>query len=451
MRTLIIILLFISLPVFGTRYYVSTSGLNSNSGLDSLHSWSTLLYAENHSNPGDVIALKRGNTWSLTSALAIKHSGTTWDGSLWGTGANAVIKSSANRSGNNMAIVNIIGCSFVTFQNITVDGNNTQVFGLVIGGHTGYSGNVQNNENHISILNCSILNCGNGSGYTIAFLCQTFNTDISDITIKSCTLDGSDDEQLSFYGGKSSDNATPKECKNVYIGYNTLTNWGRRGQSTGYGLQINNKITNVIIEYNTLTTGKQGHGNGIHIESNETVPGFFPSIVVIKNNKVNITESNKFCLFIQGGQAKTIDVTFNTFIQGNSLIDTDGGGVWIVASDWTNAKLNFFNNHIKSLSGRTFQNDCTVPGAVILMANTLINTGSLDYTSFDLITAPGLIHGSNTFIRTENFTKVKEKSYLQSQSQVLAWESTAKFVEPVPVNDTIYLKIIGKKVIIINN
>jgi hypothetical protein len=62
----------------------------------------------------------------LLTSLGIHHGGSagnpiTWDGGLWGTGANAIIGLSGNA---NMAIVNIYGCKYVTFQNITVDGFN---------------------------------------------------------------------------------------------------------------------------------------------------------------------------------------------------------------------------------------------------------------------------------------------------------------------------------------
>ena len=57
-------------------------------------------YAEAHATAaGDIIALKKGDVWSSTKAVAIKHSGSAgnpiiWDGSLWGTGDNAIIISS---------------------------------------------------------------------------------------------------------------------------------------------------------------------------------------------------------------------------------------------------------------------------------------------------------------------------------------------------------------------
>lgn len=255
-----------------------------------------------------------------------------WDGSLWGTGENAVIRSSDDRVPGNDAVVNIIGTSHVTFRNITVDGNDTRTFGLVIGGHTGFSSKIQGNESHIVVDGCSILNCGDGGDYRLGFLVQTWSTDISDITIENSTLDGSDDEQLSFYPGKTQDGSSAMEIRNILIRNNTLTNWGRRGESTGYGMQINNKCTNVVIEHNTLTQGPSGRGNALHIESNEQVTGYIPTGVVVRYNRMTVTRSNDWCVFIQQGQAKLADFYYNVFTQGNNPTDTDGGAVWVVIS-----------------------------------------------------------------------------------------------------------------------
>ena len=132
MKKILIPLFFLfSSLLQATTYYVSISGSDSNNGLTTTTPWLTLQYAESHATaPGDIIALKRGDVWSSLTALAIKHSGSsanpiTWDGSLWGSGAIASIRSSGTRSDGNNSVVNIIACSYVTFKNITVDGNNT--------------------------------------------------------------------------------------------------------------------------------------------------------------------------------------------------------------------------------------------------------------------------------------------------------------------------------------
>lgn len=444
-KTLIILFLAISSVVSATTYYVSTSGNNANNGLTTTTPWQTIQYAELHAvNPGDIIALKRGDVWLTNIALGIHHGGTTgnpitWDGAIWGSGANAVIRSSSNRTAPNLSIVNIIGCSYVKFQNITVDGNNTYTFGIVIGGTDNMysSGGKQNAEKSIIVQNSSVLNIGNGLSYAIGLLCQTWSNDISDITIKGNNFNGADDEQLAFYGGKTADGGTPAQTKNVYIGYNTMTNWGRRAKTTGYGLQINNKITDVIIENNNLTTGPSGHGNALHIESNEAVAGAFPERVAIRYNKISATVDNTYCIYITQGQAKTVDVYYNMLY--NSTKTTGGGGIWIVGSttpSWTGAKLNFYNNTIYTLSGRSFTNDCAVPGVVTIKNNLFYNTGNDDYGMMCLVNnvAGAAIHSDNLYYRSAsvNFTKIKDGgAYKQTPAQVLAWETSAIANDPL--------------------
>jgi uncharacterized repeat protein (TIGR02059 family) len=436
-KILVIFLLSISSLSFAHTYYVSITGNNANDGLTTTTPWQTIQYAELHAiAAGDIIALKRGDTWSTNLALGIHHGGISgnpviWDGSLWGSGSNAIIQSSANRTGSNISIVNIIGCSYLTFRNITINGNNTYAFGLVIGGTDNmYSpGGVQNAEKGITVQNCSILNIGNGINYAIGLLCQTWHNGISDITLMGNTFDGADDEQLSFYGGKSSDGGTPAECKNVYIGFNNLTNWGKRGQSTGYGLQLNNKITNVIVENNTLTTGIYGHGHGMQIESNETLAGWFPTGVIIRYNKISSTPDNAYCIYMAQGQAKTVDVYSNLLL--SSTKTSNGGGIWVGASaspKWDNAKLNFYNNTIYSLGGRSFTNDCDVAGVVTLKNNLFYNAGNDDYGMMCLVnnTAGSATHSNNLYYRSvnPNYTKVKDgATYAQTSVQVLSWEA----------------------------
>ena len=439
-KIIIIIAMFLTISsmVSATTYYVSTSGNNANNGTSTATPWQTVQYAESKAiNAGDIIALKKGDVWLTNIALGIHHGGTsgnpiTWDGALWGSGANAIIRSSANRTGSNLSVVNITGCSYVNFRNITVDGNNTYTFGIVIGGTDNmYStGGKQNAEKKITVENCAVLNIGNGATYALGLLCQTWNNDISDITIKGNTFDGADDEQLAFYGGKTADGGTPSQAKNIYIGYNTMTNWGRRGKTTGYGLQINNKITDVIIEKNYLTTGPNGRGNAMQIESNESLAGAFPERVVVRYNKIYATVDNTYCIFITQGQAKTVDVYYN--LLNSSTKTTTGGGVWVVSSSnpsWTGAKLNFYNNTIYTSGGRSFTNDCAVSGVVTLKNNILVNSGTDDYGMMCLTnnTEGATTHSNNLYYRSAgvNFTKVKDGgTYKQTPAQVSAWEAS---------------------------
>jgi hypothetical protein len=430
-----------TVPKKAATYYVSISGSDSNDGITTSTPWQTLQYAESHaSSPGDTIALKRGDTWASTNVLAVTHGGTpgnpvTWDGSLWGTGSNATIKSSGNRGDPNNALVNFItnGCHYVTFKNIIVDANNTLTFGIVIG-YSGISNNIQNGEHDITIDGCSILNVGDGSGYRQGFRCATWNNGISNITIQNCTLDGADDEQLSFYCGRSDENATPAECSNIVIRNNILTNWGRRGQSTGYGMQISNKCTNVLIEKNTLIQGPNGKGDAFHIESNEPEAGWFPSGVIIRYNKFSIGRTDDWDFIVQKGQAITMTAYSNLFIH-NSKSNTSGGNIWTIGNgNYSGAMLNFFNNTFYTRSGRTYEDDSNLPGVCTFENNIIYHAGTLG-TDYPLIInlAGSTIHSNNLYFRvgSGNVFLLTEGSSTKFLSNIQAWEPTSKNSDPM--------------------
>jgi len=181
--TFLSIFLFAFVGIAQNTYYVSTTGDNAKDGLTEANAWETLAYAEANADAGSIIALKKGDIFTGLLALGISHGGTVgnptvWDGSLWGVGANAIIQSSGNRSAPNSAVVNIWDCRYVTMQNITIDGNDTQCHCLVIGGGSDNvfsSGAVQNNEHHIIIQDCEILDGGDESNYYINTLIQTWH------------------------------------------------------------------------------------------------------------------------------------------------------------------------------------------------------------------------------------------------------------------------------------
>lgn len=171
-----------------TIFYVSTSGDDANNGRSPTTPWQTLIYPQaNATAAGVVIALKKGDVFEMDQALGIHHGGTSgaptiWDGGLWGEGPNAVIRSTSDRAAGEKAVVNIIGCQYVTFQNITVDGNHTNAFGIVVDGTDSYYSpdGYQDSETGIVIQDCEVLNCGDeADDYVIAVLIQTWNTDMS--------------------------------------------------------------------------------------------------------------------------------------------------------------------------------------------------------------------------------------------------------------------------------
>jgi hypothetical protein len=384
MKTVILtILLFISFNANSATYYVSTSGSDAANGLTTSTPWATLAYAEtNATTAGSIIALKKGDTWAIDNVFEINSGGSggvyiTWDGSLWGTGANAIIKSnsdggSAPKYGD---LVHIAGCSYVKMQNITFDGNGTNRWGIVIGGNSAAQGpTAQNNESYITIQDCSVLNFGTGSFYCLGILAQTWVTDMSNITIQRNTVNGTGAEGIAFYMGRSDLGATPKELTNSYIGYNTVTNTGRSG-SLGTCILINNKVTGAIVEHNITTAGTGTVDAGILIGSNETTLGYFPTNIIIRYNDIRMAG---VCIFIQQGQAKSADVYYN------KLYSTDApynGVIQISPSTspaWTGASFNFYNNTMVTAGTTTsgLNDNTNLTGRCIFKNNLTINTAT---------------------------------------------------------------------------
>lgn len=395
-----------SMISFATTYYVSNAGSDGANGLTANTAWATLAYAEaNATTAGCIIALKKGDTWLIDNVLDINSGGTVgkpivWDGSLWGTGANAIIQ--ANSDGGAVpkyyTICKISGCSYVTFQNITINGNNKYRTGIVVGGsHLVYGPTQQNNESNIIIQGCSILNCGNNLNYTQGILIETWNNDISDITIQRNIVDGTDTETIAIYNGRSDLGATPSEVSNCYIGYNTCTNFGRKG-SFGIGVQINNKVTNTIVEHNTITTGASGFGHGLSCESNEPNTGYFPTNITYRYNDVRVTTRSAF--LAQSGQAKTALVHNNLFYSANPL----NGVIAINASAspaWTGALLKFYNNTIVHAEGYGYVSDSNVASTCEFKNNIVVrNVANTNAAMLNISNANSTIKNNNCYYRT---------------------------------------------------
>jgi hypothetical protein len=436
-------------------YYVSTSGNNANTGLSQSQAWQTLAYAESHATtPGCVIALKKGDIFEMDNVFVISHSGgplgnrIIWKGSAWGSGVNTKIKANVDGADGAVAyaMLQIAGCKYVTMKNIKFDGNNKKKHGVTIGGCDQESGPIpQNDEAYITIEDCEILNVGRDNWYCHGILVQTWHNNMSNITIQRNVINGVGAQAISFYPGRSNEGspaAIPAEILDSYVGYNSVSNFGRSG-SFGCGIMVNNKTTNIIIEHNTVLDDINGTGSGISINSNEPNLGYFPTGIIVRYNKVTINRTNEWCFFAQQGQAQTVDIYYNIFIQGNNLTDTNGGCVWFAwdyGNPWTGAVYNFWNNTIYSLSGRTFQIDCPIADVVRAKNNIFYNTGTLadiygNQFCFRTNTTAAVTHSNNSYYRSVNigYLKVIDNDYYYTNAQVLAWEETAKPTDPLLV------------------
>ena len=250
MKKLITILLFlISSVSFATKYYVSsTTGDNGDSGQTEALAWATLDYAEdNATTAGDTIALERGNTFSLASSLVIDQQGSSgnhiiWDGNLWGTGDDAIIQIAA---ACGLYAIHFDGSDYVTFQNITLDGNEENSWGYYI----------DDGVTHITIQDCEIKDIGPSNDYCIAITLQPSDNDVTDILIKDNHIHDISAHAIAVYVMRSDilGHEPAGENKDILITGNTLEDYRIFTGNSGSAVIINNSCDGVTVEHNTIT------------------------------------------------------------------------------------------------------------------------------------------------------------------------------------------------------
>ncbi len=428
----------------GVTYYVSSSlGSDSNDGLSSSAPWKTLQHAEEHATtPGDVVALKRGDVWSSTLALGIHHGGNAinpivWDGDLWGSGDNAVITTPSSRGGgNNVALVNIYDCQYLTFKNIIVDGNNQLCFGIVIGGHSDHTfspNGVQNNENHITIKNCTVKDIGDGTTYLNGLAVETWHNDMWNIKIIGNKVDNIASSGIIFYPGKTQDGGTPAEIRDSYIGFNAVSNFRQYG-TIGGGIAVNNKCTNFIVEHNVV-----GDGNGMQLllDQNEALDGWFPTNITIRFNNLTGNIPAAWPMVFQVGQAVTAYVYDNVIRKTDSA--NSGGGIWIFNDQGRSSdgqELNFYHNTIYTAGGRGVVIDSDKPNVVTFKNNIIYNEGSGDGQScLSISTSGSTVHNHNNYyMPVGGALYANEGANYLFKDDIAGWEPTAVVDDPLFVN-----------------
>jgi len=420
-------------------FYVSTTGDNGANGMTTGTPWQTLQYANDNASAGAVIALKKGDEFSDAIAIRIDRGGTEgkpteWNGSIWGSGANAIISTAGSRGGGeNVALVHISGgCEYLTFQNITVDGNNQICFGIVIGSYTGtFSPNlVQNNENNITIQDCYVTNIGDGSAYLPGIIAQTWNTDISNITIQRNTIDSVGSHAISFYPATDADGAPYiGEISDSYIGYNTISNFREYTSNVGYGIHINNKTTNTIVEHNTIGDGA---GSQLALDQNEVTAGYFPTNITIRYNLLTGNIAAAWPLLFEVGQAVSCDVYGN--IIRKTAGDDSGGGIWIFnhgARTSEGADMNFYFNTIYLAGGRGII-DMSDWASVVDFKNNIIYSDGVD-DCVEISTSGSMTHSYNSYFMSggDLVPTIDNNGTTWNLSQVVAnWEATAIVSDP---------------------
>lgn len=388
MRRLIIVslLLLSNLFVNGTEYFVRTSGSDSNSGLSDAEAWAHHPWMSTWTGrvvlkPGDIVNMRRGDTWSIANPVAaflnVDQSGSPGMPIIttaYGTGSKPLIKITTE---SNVPVVYAAGKSYLTFDNLHIQhhsGNyaiDRDGFKLVqVCHHLVFTNNEIDNIPSIAIWgrgDCYNIVVGDTTAKEIAtataysnhihnfgyagvglvgvnpenyeshfFVCYNY---IHDAT----RTQAGDMEYGIYFSASESSSAWPKyayakynrveniktwECldmhggSHIYFQDNYLRNFGKfgimAGGSDNYGLP--NLFDHIYIERNIIeqTPGGWIEGDeGSFITAYQSSDGQWGKDIYISNNKLFYTSAPQTSHFI-GISLRNLD---GVVIQGNRLLN----------------------------------------------------------------------------------------------------------------------------------
>jgi hypothetical protein len=418
-------------------YYVSSSGDNGNTGLSITQAWQTLAYSETHATiAGCVIALKKGDTFTTTGGLAIKHGGSggnyiTWDGSLWGSGSNAIIQLSGNTA---YAMINIYACSYLKFQNITVDGNSKNSYdNICIGGYNGCSsGSVQANESYITIQNCVIENAGDAdpAHWTCGIHVSPIHTAMDHIIIQNNNIDRSNNHGIAWY---STTAGAQYATTNSYCGYNTITKSGTGGIPPADAILLCHNIQGLIVEHNSITQGAEGAADGIGLTG--MTDGYCPTGTIIRYNDIRLVNNSP--VWIGQGGAVTLTCYYNKLYTSSI---SGSAGIYIDAGTYTSANMEFYNNTICVDSGNAYNDGTNSASSVCTFKNNLLSGIGAGQYANALINIQSnntsTTHTNNVLYRTDatncvHITYNAGATYIYRNTVISGWEATAVVTDPL--------------------
>ena len=450
----------------GTAYYVSSSiGNDNNDGLTEQTPWQTLQYAEEQvTKPGDVIALKRGDVWFIANVLEINTGGNSthdivWDGGFWGEGDKALIKATADGTYSPIwfSTVHIADSRYLTFQNIKLDLQGHNRYGLTIGGSDGWDGPTkQNNEHHITIQDSEIVNVGDGTSYQMALLVRNSHTPIHNITIQRNTIANVAAHEIAIYPTWLQYGGSMENISDVYIGYNNLTNMSIYSGHNGKAITITRFSKNIIVEHNNIIVPKETNTQAIAVgaafDDNGTADtsddvAQFPSNITIRYNNVRLLNptGTGSSLFISNAYGPvsipmTVNVYGNLFYNAARAASLGEAGIWIqnyrsAGGDFHGAKFNIHHNTIVTGGAVQFREDTDDNGTVILRNNIFISlTNKTNYAySVGFSNSGTTIHNNNIYYKPVGGDIIYyiSPSLVFSETDIPTWEPTAITSDPL--------------------
>lgn len=421
-------------------YYLDEDGGSDlNDGLSTVAAWATLDHADSNAVTGGhltIIALDPRDTWTQASTLTLDASGTSndarliWDGSYSGWSQPNDTATILN-GGVSDVLLSIIDLSYVTFQNLIIDGNDQGDYGFHIGS---FSGSGQSDDVHdITIQYCDITDIGSGSAYAPAIFIRPRYNEADNIQILYNRIRHVDSYCIGLYPASQDVGYVSEGVNDVLIKGNTFGFWKEYASTAGVAIILRNETDSVTIEDNTGSDNQNG-GAFISIEHNSGETSHTTNCK-IRYNDISVYDAHGITL--SDGEAVTADVYSNLIAIADTGSDNSVGGLYITGGDtWTSADIGFYNNTIVNSYNATGILLPSFNEAYLTVENNNIfsNDGGacLKATSVANVTHTNNLYYKEDTTYTSNYvTILSPGANYTSCDTVQSWEATAQCTDPL--------------------
>jgi len=247
-KLLILPFLLFSIVVSATNYYVKNGGNDLNTGISDDQAWATHPWMSTWSGrvtlkPGDIVYMKRGDTWSISNPsvmyMIVTESGSSGNyitTTAYGTGPKPKIKIATN---SNYDVIYGVGQSFIILDNLDISHWNVErdESSHKTGIHIGSDGGISHDW---IIRNCDIHDC---PAYGIVGGSDCYNITIGDTQAQSIATTNNFSNHIynCGYAGIMLSGCNPStRNSNFYIYYNYIhdINPGGGDSQNSYGISF---------------------------------------------------------------------------------------------------------------------------------------------------------------------------------------------------------------------
>jgi hypothetical protein len=440
-KRILFLVFFISLalvsPLWAATYYVDNtlaSASDTNAGTSSSAPWRNCPGMGGWSGkatlkPGDVVKFNNAATWtqSGSSSLLKVTGGVTYDGQSWGNGTRATFRMLGNNTSSNRPGVIIFldddPAMATVVKGFNIDGNKKLISGITVnwpGATKPTTGAVKRIEN------CVIHDFGDPGGSTFGLYGikvgstgsnVTANVEIIDTVVYNTPRSG-----ITIYDALTTGT---HEIKNVLIRGCEVYNSGTGASTHGNGIQLKDKVTGVIVEYNYL---HDNEGRGIFLEDGSGRPG--PNNVILRYNIITGNDTGGIS-FAQPA-SKSADIYGNLIFKSKNT-GSGGSGIYFESNLKGSLSVKIYNNTIfQNASGGILVSSAAI-FSTFEIKNNIISSLSSQIPLVNNARGQITSHSNNIFYRPGGGTLVMDATSIQSSS-LGSWEPTSSASDPLLKN-----------------